>query len=527
MAATASSAAGLPNDCRPASTRPGNASPAALTTESWQSAGTGTFTDDVLPGVFGALASSTYSVEVEADAANKGMYRIVMPYASHPSYDNLDAAGYIPHTDVIYHLTIDATDPDNVIIPPSFIGLHIADGDAMLYSYSWLAANGDPDITEAYVDKHHLRGTLRDGIITFSTSSSLWLTTPELDKDASGWNVNPHGAFKLVLPGAADYSIQTLTEGWCADSDNRLIVSAWCGPDASYAKFAAVTDPDDEDAVKGALEKAERVTPRQGTYITLPAGCGPRQKVYIIGCSYDKNGVERGRHTNFCYIPDTSTDWERLPAQADFTDDIVSNLFSDIDLGTYTVDVERSTTRPGLFRLVNPYLGTPHNTIDGYHGAHSHYIYVDATDPDCVVLEESPIGMGTIDDGHITVTSQAYRALAGGATINEVKQSGKGGVMRDNIITFPEPTAIVAAFHSDGAAHWYYVNYTRDNAGNITEGRMRIDLRKALAGISDITADSRPAIYYNLQGMRIARPVEGQTYIVRRGTATTKEICLP
>lgn len=51
-------------------------------------------------------------------------------------------------------------------------------------------------------------------------------------------------------------------------------------------------------------------------------------------------------------------------------------------------------------------------------------------------------------------------------------------------------------------------------------------VRSALTtGIATITADAdAPAVYYNLRGQRVAAPVAGELYIVRRGTQVSKEI---
>lgn len=489
---------------------------AASVTHDWHAIGTGTFTDDLLPAVFKSLTASTYQVAVEADEANPGYYRITDPYTTHPSYSLIESAGYISQG--THYITIDATDPDNVIIEPSQFGVNLDGSQLMVYSYSWMAANGDPDITEAYVNRYNLRGKLTDGIITFATPGSLWVTTPELDPTAQGWTADLSGAFKLMLPGVKDYSVEVATEGWCTAADHTLIVSAWTGADVASVRIAAVADPDNTQAVDAALAAAPAVDPRQGTILEMPAGTGSRAKVYIVAASYDTAGKEQARAWGHCYTPDTSTAWTPMAAKARFTDDIVSSLFTDIDLGTYDADIEQSTVTPGRYRLVNPYLGVTYNTIDGYHGAHSHYIYIDATDPDCVIIEESPVGMGTIDYGHIAVTSQSWRMICDGKTTADIKAEGFGGVMRDGVITFPNAMELVAAFHTESGARWYHVNYTSDANGNIHPGRLAIDI--SAAGIADITADDTPAVYYNLQGIRIAEPAEGSIVIESRGGNT-------
>ena len=503
------------------SRRAGKAVAKVTIAHDWQPLGNATYIDDVLPVLFQGFGAATYSVAMETDRANPGYYRLANPYGeAHPSYSFFHTIGYTLKGD--HYIVIDATDPENVIIEPSMIGLTISYGDLMLYSYSWLAANDDPEITEEYVDRYNLRGTMHDGVISFATPGALWLTTPELDENTSGYNTNMSGKFKIMLPGVKDYSIEVATEGWCTDSEHNLIVSAWTGADVASARLAVVTDPDDKTAVDKALAAAPAVNPREGTVISMPAGTAPAAKLYIAGASYDSSGREQQRAFNHCYTPDTADGWESMPGKAAFTDDIVSNLFSDITLGTRDVDVERNSANPQLYRLVNPYFGISYNMIDAYHGAHSHYIYLDATDPDCVIMRESPIGMGTIDDGHIAITSQAWRIAEAGETTAAIKAAGAGGVMRDGIITFPSPTELVVAFHTEAASHWYYVNCERDGNGNVRPGRLAIDLNPAGAGIADITADTAAPEYYNLQGIRIDSPEPGRICIERRGSSAAK-----
>jgi len=52
-----------------------------------------------------------------------------------------------------------------------------------------------------------------------------------------------------------------------------------------------------------------------------------------------------------------------------------------------------------------------------------------------------------------------------------------------------------------------------------------IDFQTGTTGIEDVTIDgNEAAVYYNLQGVRVAEPQAGQIYIVRRGAKATKEL---
>lgn len=70
---------------------------------------------------------------------------------------------------------------------------------------------------------------------------------------------------------------------------------------------------------------------------------------------------------------------------------------------------------------------------------------------------------------------------------------------------------------AEARANGSYVVLERKNTVNT--------VRSVLTGIETISADTdAPAVYYNLRGQRIAIPVVGELYIVRRGTQVSKEI---
>lgn len=48
--------------------------------------------------------------------------------------------------------------------------------------------------------------------------------------------------------------------------------------------------------------------------------------------------------------------------------------------------------------------------------------------------------------------------------------------------------------------------------------------QKVVTGLDNITTGSKRPVYYNLQGMRVSAPDNGQIYIVVRGTTVSKEI---
>ncbi|MDE6300204.1 MAG: hypothetical protein K2M19_00625 [Muribaculaceae bacterium] len=486
----------------------------------WESVGQCVFTDDILSGPYSSLPAYTVAVEVEADKKNPGFYRIVDLYGANNPY--AEAFTDIKMADeALRYICINATDPDNVIIEPSPLGLVYTGNNEEYFvaSQSWYETTGE--VSSSFIDSYGYRGKMVNNIITFGTNA-LWISTPTLDKTGNGWNTNRNGGFRLVLPGGTDYTTAIGTNSWCPDDYGRVVVAVMAGDDVASARLqvtrVGAPDPTDAD-----FAQAQSLQPNQGFYFTLLQDSKPNERYTLFARSYDADGAKVGEAKHYVYASD-NTQWIKLGAKAVFTDNIVSNVYSDINLGEYELDVEVDPSTPGRYRLVNPYATAPYNvsTAD-IHGVHPHYIYLDCTDPDCVVLEEAPLGMLTTNDGAMRVTSDAAMMLAEGKTKEDIKAERAGGVMKFNIITFPVTAGIYVGFNTEGTKLWL-ANYEEDSYGNHIAGSLKIDLRDAIAAsVSSVEADDNSAPeYFSLQGIRVSHPAQDGFYIVKRGNNVTK-----
>lgn len=477
----------------------------------WQPFGTAEFTDDIIPAMF-QVQTATYNLVAEQDALNPGYYRLLDPYGPESYFGERLSKFTTPgYTGTGRALVIDATDPRNVIIEPSPLGISMDGEELFIESYSYLEKIGE--VPEGFVSENNLQGINKEGIITFPTPGSLWVSTPSLDMQGKGYRANPNGALRIKLPGAKDYTLELLTASWCSDDDGNVIISPWGGADVAYVKAGLVADPTDKQAISAILTSDQRLESRKGTVLKIDGEFGPNEVYYVIGVSFDAAGNMRESDMHMVYTPDLSGTWFTMPAKARFTDYIVSNIYTDIDLGTYEVDVQESSETPGRYRLVNPYAAAPYNMWEyGLHGNHDHYLYLDASDPECVILEESPIGMILNPDGDMRVTSDAYICYAQGLPKDAIAHSGLAGRMVDGVITFPSTCKIYAGFHTEGMDSWYFANYKRDENGNVIDGDLRIDLKDAIsAGVDGIGADAADTTprYYNLQGIEVDASARG------------------
>lgn len=498
---------------------------AAAVEHQWESMGLGQMTDDILTGLFSSITPYNVELEMEKDELNPGYYRIVDPYSlRNPYYDQL--AGLRPEGDNASgrYIVINATDPDNVIIEPSNIGLFYQGEELFVTSYSYYESTGE--VTAAYMDTYGLRGTYKNGIISFPGLKSLWISTPSADARGSGFYGDRNGYFRVQLPGSKDYSIEVLTAGWCAYDNGAVIFSPWCGADVATVKAGILRHGYTADDIKAILNSNETFVANQGAYIMVDGDVKPNEPLYIVAIALDAAGMMQEYAVHMVYAPDTTDNWSTLPAKAKYTDGLVSNVYSDLTIGTYEVEVQENNDRPGYYRVVNPYQEVSYNMMEAdTHGTHNHYMYFDATDPDCVILEASPLGIVVAEDGDMRVSSSAYDDIQNGLTKEAIALKRGAGTLKNGKITFPHTALIYMGWHTEGIDAWWLANYNEDYYGNRLDGPLCLDLSAAL-GVDDVIAsESNGTVeYFNLQGMRVTYPAAGQLVIRRTGDKAEKVI---
>lgn len=222
-------------------------------------------------------------------------------------------------------------------------------------------------------------------------------------------------------------------------------------------------------------------------------------------------------------------DWQLL-GNATFTDGFISKfLEADMkqNLGlnlpeeafTYNVPVEESVAQPGRYRLVNPYGETsPYWDINfsnvNINKKVNGYLIINATDPERVHIEYSECGF-YYGSYPLVLYSEAHDWLAEGYGTETIPEE-LWGKLNDGTITFAEGSAdsnlLAAKILTSPAA--------------IYGRQLVVKLPVAAADNIDIdsTDDATAPVYYNLQGIRVAQPVNGQLYIVKQGNKTSKVI---
>lgn len=178
-------------------------------TNEWEALGTCEYTDGFMNTFFiEPVGGSTWEVEVERHKTNKGMYRIVNPYAgwyqSIVIPNNLQSAFALSEENG--YIVIDATDPDGVYLPYSEMGVSIlaalntqsgpvVPGALAAYSLAADAMEGEGAMTLEECKLRGWCGTLADGVVTFPAQTLLVFG---LDA-GSAWYANYDAKFTLDM----------------------------------------------------------------------------------------------------------------------------------------------------------------------------------------------------------------------------------------------------------------------------------------------------------------------------------------
>ncbi len=498
------------------------------TIKDWKEVGMCQFTEDVLTNLTKG-APQTYEVKVEESESNKGFYRIVNPYGKGTPYYN-KINGYVLNTKKDHYLYINAMDPDAVFIPYSDLQMNEEWddwGDTSLgimtkgYYNAIVDEYGYSDLEEQ-AELGHM-GTLADGYITFP-AKEVQLAIG--DYRWGGDDANLSGAFALKLPGAKNYRISDMIQSSYCGQDGYvgwMGIGGACGQAYYHCVAGEVTD----EAIQECLEKGQPLIEDVGDdyyyciymadnkgYIQDDAE-NTKYTGFIVTVD-DDNNVKGVFSKEFYNIPENADKWESV-GKATFNDAILSGFYGDKAAKSYEVELEQHIDRPGYYRIVNPY-GEAYPAYDAEafsaKHAHNHYIFIDATDPDAVVLEESPVGANYGKVGDARVSSTAAQAIASGSmTKDQAKAKKMTGTLKDGKITFPKKTLLFSE------REYIAGNWRNADSKGVTSLTL-----PSTTGISSIVADEAvESEYYNLQGVKVVEPTTG-IYIRRTGSKVEKVI---
>lgn len=473
-----------------------------LEAHQWTSIGTGRYTDDIMTAIF-YVDNPTYDVEVQQAADLTTLYRIVNPMQHHPDLQAMiEAEGVFP-TDKDYYIYFDVSDPEFVRIPLAPLGYSDEDGDASFCSISGEYEMLHYSLSEAQSYAGKFDGTT----ISFEISGATRIV-----QNGHNYLANENSALRLVLPGGTDYSVTfDNQDGFCPGDDGCYHIGINTGATVPTVRYGFFPDLADSHVME-LINVGSECNP--GDVVSVDLSSFPERRAYFMAITLDESGSYKDGLYTVLYNPaDNSPKWT-FYSKADFTDGFLSPYLG-TEATTREVDVQQYTDLPGYFRVVNPYAGLNETDMQAYDHNHGHYIYLDASNPMNVVLQESPLGVYGEEYGDILIGSDYWNMVEMFGQ-EEVDSYGisSGGLLTDGIITFDANAGV--CLYPTLYGEWFTTNVKEDGSA----GDFRLIFKSTPVGIESIEADGE-AEYYDLRGIRVTSPQNG-IYIERHAGKVRK-----
>ena len=472
--------------------------------DTWTSMGKGKYVEGLLDCEY--RAGVTWEVEIEKSEEHPGCYRVKPYYEGNPS------CPYLPE------------------IADTYIYIH-AENEMEVYTSNVVFLNsqgkGYKLMHRAVIGEepdYSYFGTLEDGIITFPANSHYAnvIGIP----GAGAMLTNTSGKACIALPGSdlKDYYVEAV-HTVCAESTGdgfcRFPLTLYGGADvagvllASEAGKKVASELNPDDYLGNTVIPSYFFGFQFNLNFPMVAEMYNTNRWSLVLIAMDAQSKPHDITVTTFFTPEKDNEWEDY-AEAEFTDLIVGPSYLAYN-PTYKVILQKKIGTEGHLRVVNPYLVNPEigeDYMEG-HTEHSHYLYVNAEDPDYVYIEESPMGID-MGYGDLIASSAIGALLNEGVTIDEIKAQGvQGGVKDGDDITFPAH-----------ALNFFETGYKDGVLQECEAGRL-LHITEYYAGIEDVNADSdinAPVRYYDLRGVEVTNPASGELYIKVQGSKTQKII---
>lgn len=360
------------------------------------SLGKASYRDDIMSGLM-SIPNEIWNVEIYESVATPGRYMVKDPYgldayrkSSLWSTEDEIEEYYGLTTGVTPNMVVNAQDPNFVWIEEfempyaSIFGFNMT-----IISYVDYCLNAKGMTLDAVKAKYpECFGTLEDGVISMPASELIFTRDGEL------WNyVNNNGLFAIALPGATigDFSIEADYLGIFTNVSEKpfAVVDTKLGEDASDVKAVVVEGDADAGAVADAIAAGEL----EGIEIldgqnNVPIADGLEGKLQVVLVVLNGGKVKTVTALPFEYFGGGSP-WQTLGIGY-YTDDFIvshygqedgSGKFINYDPETYEVEIQESTTTPGVYRIKNAYA-----PLCGMFG-------MDGGKEDIIVHAENPAGV--------------------------------------------------------------------------------------------------------------------------------------
>lgn len=467
----------------------------------YKTLGMGWMTDDMITQLLN-WEPVTYQVEIQQAEDDSPFYRVIAPYGQAfadaiEAVNNKILAPEQFDSEGKCYIDIDASDPDDVIFHKTMTGFDLGEGEL------FIGVNSSYNLT------------LRDGVISGPVLSVA------VGMGESAVAANRRGKFRIVMPGVEipDYEVTITPENHCL-TDRTFKGNLKLGEGVTTARYAVVAEMQEDemmDYVKTIAKEGGVFTWRDDFSYEMDEVTKETLIVVGLNASDDMVGYD---WCTYYYIDENPEGWKDC-GMAEFTDGFLQDLISNIPSQTTECMLQESIDEPGRYRLVDPYAGIEEfGALSAKHKDHHHYIYINATEPECIYIEESPIGMESSQYGLMRVSSQTYYWLVAGAMIEECIELELGGIIEDGVLTFPEEALMFSMLKFDNG-DWWMTDSEGITAIKLPEG---FDMTTGIESIKVETVEGGAVEYFDLQGIKVANPQAGKLYIKRQGVKSAKVV---
>lgn len=398
----------------------------------YESLGMGWMTDDMITDLLD-WKPVTYQVEILQAKDKSPFYRVVAPYGKAFAEALEEVNGKVLTEDQYdsegkCYIDIDATDPDNVIFHKTMTGFDIGAGEVFIGINS------------------RLNVTFKDGVFR----APLLAIAVGIDNSAIA--ANRRGKFRIVLPGIElnDFAFALTPESQCL-TERTFKANLETGADIDLVRYAVVPDLQ-EDEMISCVEQIAAAGAEFTERGDFSYEMDMVNKETLILVAFNAAGEQVAYDWCTYYFIDEDPDGWTDCGKAEFTDGFLQDLIENIPSQTTECMMQESKSQPGRYRLVDPYAGiNEYDALSANHKDHHHYIYINACDPECIYIEESPIGMESSKYGLMRVNSFVNYFLGAGYDLEECKEFEMGAIVEDGVITFPEEALLFSMLkYEDG-----------------------------------------------------------------------------
>lgn len=487
--------------------------------------GTCTFTDDAFTTFFSTsmgLSPRTWDVTIQKHKA-QNIYRVADPYAGDSfftGYHNADANRY---------LYLNAEDPERVFfcdetgsaITHFDTGVNIGGG----YGNGVITTAANLYLVAGEAVDDDMYAKLRYGAFEFP-EGVLGASFVNLISQMGYSAANLNGKMRITLPDAKDYSCE-LSFGHYAVRENSLTIYLEIGADVATAKLGTFANEPwiSLNAIQSIMAAQGEVVTAGGYNIDV-SGVNHRTTATFVLICYDADGNVVSHDYSEVIVDGKDDDsWVTLEGEGEYMDGVYANIYNGVSPQTYNVTVQEHKDYKGYYRIVNPYTNgnwTAASSIEpALDTSQNYYLYIDATSPEKVFVEDSPLGVN-FGDGEGMISSMAFVYHCYDQDAPEYY-----GTRDDNgLITFPDGSITFSEKgYSNGARLPIYNAQT--NPG--VTSPITLQLPASWSGINSVMTDdctSSPVEYYNLQGMRVYDAESNSGLYIRKQGGKAQKVIL-